>query len=171
MTAGAKMNEKIQSKWSREVIEDFLFMEYDLIDDWKLKEWAVLFVESGRYLIPSMDNLDGDPDLSLYIVADEKKQIVGRVERLLRKEAHVEFPHSITRHLIGNIQLKRVENDIAYVTCNFITSRTKRELLDFYTGRIQYQLIHVNDEIRILEKRVIFSLDALRPQGKASIIF
>ena len=46
---------------SREAAETFLFNEAELIDTWRLAEWAELFTADGEYLIPPLDAPDGEP--------------------------------------------------------------------------------------------------------------
>jgi p-cumate 2,3-dioxygenase beta subunit len=155
---------------TRQQVEDFLYNEADLLDEWKLMEWADLFTEDGTYLIPTTDNLEGDYQSTLYFVADERYRIVQRAKRLLKKEAHVEYPHSRTRHLFSNIRLLETGDDFVRVKCNFVTCRTKREILDAYVGQIYSQLVVRDEKLKIREKKVILDLDGLRPQGKVSII-
>jgi p-cumate 2,3-dioxygenase subunit beta len=151
-------------------VEDFLYYEASLLDEWKLIEWAGLFTEDAHYLVPPTDKLDADFREELFIISDNHQRIVQRAERLLKKEAHVEYPHSRTRHLISNGRIRGIEDEIADVTSNFVTYRSKREKLDPFVGRIDYKLTKVNGEIKIKEKRVLMDLDALRPQGKVSIV-
>ena len=37
----------------REEVEDFLFREAELLDDWLLDDWVALFTEDGRYIVPT----------------------------------------------------------------------------------------------------------------------
>ena len=45
----------------REQVEDFLFREAALLDDWRLDDWVALFTEDARYVVPTTDLPDGDP--------------------------------------------------------------------------------------------------------------
>ncbi len=36
----------------RQMVEDFLFREAELLDDWRLDDWAALFTEDARYIVP-----------------------------------------------------------------------------------------------------------------------
>ena len=45
----------------REEVEDFLYQEAELLDEWRLDEWAALFTEDARYVVPTTDLPDGDP--------------------------------------------------------------------------------------------------------------
>jgi p-cumate 2,3-dioxygenase subunit beta len=155
---------------NREQIEDFIYLELELLDDWKLMEWVELFAEQGLYLVPTMNTKSDDYKTTLFIVADERIRIRERAIRLLKKESHIEYPHSKTRHLVTNIRLVHVEDGIILVNCNFIVYRTKREVLDPYIGQYNYKFVIENGMLRILEKRVRLSMDSLRPNGKLSII-
>lgn len=155
---------------TREQIEDFLYLEAELLDEWKLEEWADLFTEDGLYLIPPTGYPSADHRRTLFIVSDNRHRIVERAKRLLKKEAHVEYPHSTTRHTISNVRIKDVQDETIFVRCNFIAYRTKREVLDVFVGHHEYKLVEQEGKIKIREKRVILDLDALRPQGKVSII-
>ncbi|OUM86329.1 aromatic-ring-hydroxylating dioxygenase subunit beta [Parageobacillus thermoglucosidasius] len=155
---------------TRQQIEDFLYYEAELLDEWKLEEWAELFTEDGVYLIPPTGYPNAEPRKTLFLVSDDHHRIVQRAKRLLKKEAHVEYPHSTTRHTISNVRIKDIQGDTIFVRCNFIVYRTKREVLDVFVGHHEYKLIEREGKIKIQEKRVILDLDALRPQGKVSII-
>lgn len=156
---------------TRAEVEDFLYLEAELIDDWKLIEWSELFTEDGAYYVPTIGKPNSDHKNSLFLIADDKHRLVGRAQRLLKKEAHVEFPHSTTRHLVSNVRIKEIIDDVIYVQANFVAYRTKREVLDTFVGHNKYQLVKDdNGNLKIKEKRVILDLDSLRPQGKLSIL-
>ncbi|MCQ6279954.1 aromatic-ring-hydroxylating dioxygenase subunit beta [Bacillus sp. EB600] len=155
---------------TRQVIEDLLYHEAELLDEWKLIEWAALFSADGSYLIPPIGNPDADTNKSLYLVHDDRARLEQRALRLLKKEAHVEYPHSTTLHNISNVRIIHTEENAVTVKCNFATYRTKREMLDCYVGVNEYKLAEENGELKILEKKVILKLDSLRPHGKVSII-
>jgi p-cumate 2,3-dioxygenase beta subunit len=159
-------------KKTYEEIREFLYYEAELLDEWKLDEWAALFSSSGMYLIPPIGNPDADNKQHLYFVYDDRARLEQRAKRLLKKEAHVEYPHSTTVRNIHNISIKEIDetNNRILVRCNFTTFRTKREKLDSYVGVLEYKLAIVNGELKIDEKKVILKLDSLRPQGKISVI-
>ena len=89
---------------------------------------------------------------------------------MLKKEAHVEYPHSKTLRNLHNIRIKSQEGDTIIVRCNFATYRTKRDVIDTFVGVQDFKLIVKNDEIFIQEKKVTLQLDSLRPHGKISLI-
>jgi p-cumate 2,3-dioxygenase subunit beta len=155
---------------TRQEVEDFLIHEAELLDEWKLKEWAALFASNGTYVIPPIGNPNADFKKSLFFVHDDRDRLEQRALRLLKKEAHVEYPHSTTLHNVTNVRIGSNEEDEVKVRCNFSTYRTKREMLDNYVGVLEYTLVKENEEIKIQAKKVILKLDSLRPHGKVSII-
>ena len=88
----------------------------------------------------------------------------------MKKEAHVEYPHSTTVHNVYNVKIVQNEEDVVSVKCNFSAYRAKREFLDNYVGVNEYKLVKEDGELKILDKRVMLKLEALRPHGKVSII-
>ncbi|MFJ7726453.1 aromatic-ring-hydroxylating dioxygenase subunit beta [Neobacillus sp. NPDC097160] len=159
-------------KKSLQEIEDFLYHEAELLDEWKLEEWAALFSSEGMYLIPPIGNPNADHNKSVYFAHDDRDRLEQRAKRLLKREAHVEYPHSTTVRNLHNIRIKDLDeqSNSATVRCNFTTYRTKREKLDCFVGVLEYILVLENNELKIKEKKVILKLDSLRPQGKISII-
>src|ERR1700691_2209417 len=100
---------------TRSAAEDFPFHEAELLDAWRLEEWAALFADDGEYLIPSTNLPDGNPETSLFLVYDDRSRLFERARRLLKKQAHAECPHSITRHMIANVVVRGVQDAIAHV--------------------------------------------------------
>jgi p-cumate 2,3-dioxygenase beta subunit len=154
----------------RQEIEEFLYHEAELLDNWQLEEWAALFSVDGTYEIPPIGNPNADFKTSLFLVHDDRARLEQRALRLLKKEAHVEYPHSKTLHNVSNVRIVKNEGDVVSVKCNFSTYRAKRDFLDIYVGVNEYQFVKEDGELKIKSKKVILKLEALRPQGKISII-
>jgi p-cumate 2,3-dioxygenase beta subunit len=51
----------------RQEVEDFLFREAELLDNWQLDEWLALFTEDARYVVPATDYPEGDHRKDLLI--------------------------------------------------------------------------------------------------------
>ncbi|MGO9357974.1 MAG: aromatic-ring-hydroxylating dioxygenase subunit beta [Xanthobacteraceae bacterium] len=156
---------------ARTDVEDFLFREADLLDEWRLPEWLELFTDDATYSVPATDlPFDASPDTSLFYVADDRFRLSERVKRLMKRTAHAEFPHSRTRHLISNVRIReRRETDIE-VGCAFVTYRTKDSVTDVFFGSSRYVLAPENGSFRIRSKRCLLDSDGLRSQGRVSII-
>jgi len=158
-------------KISRVDVEDFLFMEAELLDDWRLPEWLELFTEDATYSIPATDlPADASPDTSLFYVADDRFRLSERVKRLMKRTAHVEFPHSRTRHFITNVRIFERREDELLVSSAFLVYRVKDGATDTFFGGHRYRLAPHGDSFRIREKRCLLDTDGLRSQGRVSII-
>lgn len=164
------MENESQLSVTRQAIEDFLYEEAALLDEWRLEDWLELLTEDASYYVPSTDMPDGDHKSTLFIIADDTVRIRSRVKQLLGRFAHAEHPHSRTRRLISNVRIRSVEGETIRVTANFAVYRTRMEQLDIYIGRYEYVLVHRDGKFKIHERRAILDLDSLRPQGKVSII-
>ena len=151
-------------------IEDFLYLEAELLDDWKIEEWFALFAEGATYEVPPTGDADEtDPATSLFYIADDYVRLRERIERLKKKEAHSEFPRSRQRHMISNVRITGMNAGVAEVSCNFVTYRAKRGVVDTYYGKHLYRIDTKADPFRILSKRSTLGMDMLYP-GKLTII-
>ncbi|MEA2730882.1 MAG: p-cumate 2,3-dioxygenase subunit beta, partial [Acetobacteraceae bacterium] len=100
------------AKVTREQVEDFLYAEADLLDNWQLNEWIALFdQERGSYFIPTTDAPDADPNKALFLIADDMPKLRSRVSQLLSGVAWAENPKSHTRHLVNNVRIAGMEDD------------------------------------------------------------
>ena len=71
----------------------------------------------------------------------------------MKKEAHVEYPHSSDVHNVYNVSIVDNEDDVVSVKCNFSAYRAKRDFLDNYVGVNEYQLVKEDGELKILSKK------------------
>jgi p-cumate 2,3-dioxygenase beta subunit len=151
-------------------VEDFLYLEAELLDDWKIEEWFALFAEGATYEVPPTGEADeDDPATSLFYIADDYVRLRERVVRLTKKEAHSEFPRSRQRHMVSNVRVTGLKDGVAEVSCNFVTYRAKRGVVDTYYGKHLYRIDCRTEPFRIKAKRSILGMDMLYP-GKLTII-
>jgi len=156
---------------TRTDIEDFLFEEAALLDEWRLDEWLDLLTEDAGYFVPSNDAPDSDHRNALFTIADDIHRIRARVKRLKDTEAHAEFPHSRTRRMIANVRILERDADEISVSANFTVYRYKRGApLRMYVGRYRYRLKATSDGLRIAERRAILDPTELGPLGAVSFI-
>ena len=153
----------------RSRIEDFLYLEVELLDEWKIEEWFALFAEGATYEVPPTGTDESDPATSLFYIADDYVRLRERVVRLTKKDAHSEFPRSQQRHMLSNVRIIGCVEGIAEVSCNFVTWRAKRGVVDTYYGKHLYRIDTSSEPFRILAKRSILGMDMLYP-GKLTII-
>ena len=160
---------------TRAEVEDLLFEEAALLDDWKLEEWLLLYTDDARYDVPSTDLPAGaDPGKALFYIADDRMRLQQRVVRLMKKSAHAEDPRSRTRHLVSNVRLGPVQagtqGDELSASAAFATYRTKGGHTDTFVGALHYRLRRTAQGLRICAKCCVLDMDGLRPHGRISII-
>ncbi|HVC43548.1 MAG TPA: aromatic-ring-hydroxylating dioxygenase subunit beta [Candidatus Binataceae bacterium] len=155
---------------SRQEVEDLLFSEAALLDEWRLEEWLELLCEDATYEIPPTDVPEGDSRNTLFIIADDIVRIRSRVKQLLGKAAWAENPPSRTRRLVTNVRVLGVDGEEIVVAANFAVHRMRHESVDSYIGRYDYRLVRNGQTLKIRRRRATLDNEALRPHGKISFI-
>jgi p-cumate 2,3-dioxygenase beta subunit len=155
---------------SRQEVEDLLYREAALLDEWRLEEWLELLTEDAIYQVPPTDVPEGDARNTLFIIADDALRIRSRVKQLLGKSAWAENPPSRTRRMITNVRVLGVEDENILISANFAVHRMRYESVDTYIGHYNYKLVRRGSELQIRERRAILDNEALRPHGKISFI-
>jgi p-cumate 2,3-dioxygenase subunit beta len=153
----------------REMVEEYLYQEAALLDAWRLDEWLALFTADGRYLVPTTDLPDGDPQKDLVFIDDDMVRLRARVERLKSRHGHREYPSSRTRRFITNIRIKAGDSEIV-VTSSFLVYRFRMGESSPYVGWYEHTLKRVNGELKIHHRKAVLDLEALSEHGAVSII-
>ena len=160
-----------QTRSLREEVEDFLYEEAALLDEWRLDEWAALFTEDARYVVPTTDLPEGDPSHDLVFIDDDITRIRARVKRLNSRHAHREYPSSRTRRFISNVRVKRTGDGALAVSANVLVYRFRSGEVAPYVGSCEYTLKRVEGGFRISYRRAVLDHEALTDHGAVSIIF
>ncbi|MGE0039087.1 MAG: aromatic-ring-hydroxylating dioxygenase subunit beta [Xanthobacteraceae bacterium] len=156
---------------TRAEVEDFLYAEAALLDDWKLNDWEALLADDACYYVPPNDHLESDHRSTLFLVADDRERIRQRVIRINDPNCHAEYPKSRTRRMISNVRIMGVEGDLVTVSANFVCYRFRRyERIREYVGAYRYVLRRVGDSFRIKERRVLIDAHELGTLGSVSFI-
>jgi p-cumate 2,3-dioxygenase beta subunit len=155
---------------TRDQVEDLLYLEAALLDDWDLDSWLTLYTADCRYVIPCNDTPGGDPARDLVLIDDDHLRLSCRVERLNSRRAHREYPHSATSHQVTNVRLLPVEGDELPVLAEFVVWRFRGERSYSYVGRYQYRLREVDGRLRIASKRCVLRMGSLRQVSDVAII-
>jgi len=149
----------------RQQIEDFYYLEAELLDERKLRQWFNLLAEDIRYWMPIRHNrLEraehvadelSNPGEGYYF-DDDLKSLKIRVERAYSKTAWAEMPASRTRHLITNVRIKNVNGNEMDVYSNFLVYRTRMETdKDLFVGTRQDLLRRINGSFKIARRTII----------------
>jgi 3-phenylpropionate/cinnamic acid dioxygenase small subunit len=155
----------------RHRVEDFLYLEAELLDDRKLREWLDLLADDIRYWMPIRHNpLDRPENLSDelakpgegYYFDDNISSLRIRVERVYAKNAWAEMPPSRTRHLISNVRIKDDDGEQVEV----LVYRTRMEAdQDIFVGTRQDLLRRAGDTFRIARRTIILDQAVLNAKN------
>lgn len=151
-------------------VEQFLYEEAALLDEWKLNEWLSLFTEDARYIVPTTDLPNGDPNLELVFINDDMARLRARVARLNSQHSHREHPLSRTRRFISNVRVVEMEKDELSVFANILVYRFRSGEGAPYVGSIEYVLRTNGHELKIAFRRASLDLEDLAWHGAVSII-
>jgi ethylbenzene dioxygenase subunit beta len=156
-------------------IEQFLFREARLLDEFRFREWLGLLAEDIRYWMPSFGRryrpfskaitaLTADRPLEtefsseseVAILDETKESLERRVARLESGMAWAEDPPSHTCHIISNVSVHEGDADTQIlVNSNFVLYRTRAESeQDLYVGRRQDILRQMNGDWRIAYRKI-----------------
>lgn len=149
----------------RHRVEDFFYLEAELLDERRLREWLELFTDDVHYWMPVRYNpLERPKDLNeelsgpgeSYYFNDNKETLRIRVERFYSKSAWAEMPPSRTRHLISNIRIRQDNGVQLDVDSNFLVYRTRMEKdEDIFVGTRKDILRRVNKELKIARRKIL----------------
>ena len=156
---------------TRAEVEDFLYHEAALLDEWRLDAWQELLTDDACYYVPSNDQPESDHRRALFLIADDRERIRQRIIRVQDPNCHAEYPKSRTRRMIGNVRILEVEGDLVGVAANFVCYRFRRyERIREYVGSYRYLLRRHGDSFRIKERRVLIDAHELGTLGSVSFI-
>lgn len=152
-------------------VEDLLYREADLLDQWRLDEWLTLYTADAHYYIPPSD-VDGDtasPETSLFYMIDDRIRMEQRVVRLSKVGAHSEHPRSKVRHLVSNTRVEQ-GGDLIRARSSFVVWRSKDLTSDAFVGHYLHELVEQDGVLKIAKKTCVLDMEALRPHARISII-
>ncbi len=163
-------NQVVSRKVTRIEVEEFLFFEAALLDEWRLDEWLELFAPGATYIVPATDDPEGDPRTNQVLISDSYEQIQARVTRLKSRHAHAENPRSRTRRLVTNVRIVHINEDMIDVTASFLVYRIKYGTNAWFVGQYRHQLALVDGHLKFRIRRAVIDQESLSLDGRVSII-
>ena len=154
-------------------VEQFLYREAALLDEWRLDDWFALMHPDVEYRVPAPGSDHLDPRHTLQVIHDDHTRLGGRVARLKSKHAHAESPRSRTRRFVTNVRVldgPAGEAGRVIVAANFHVMRTRLGKLDHFLGT--YRFVLVPDGAGFLVRERVATLDhgIVEAGGTVSII-
>lgn len=152
------------------MVEEFLFREAALLDDWRLDEWVDLFTHDARYVVPSTDLPAGDPRQDLVFIDDDIARLRARAARLNSRHSHRERPRSRTRRFVANVRVEETDDRQLSVSANVLVYRFRSGEGAPYVGAVEYILRRNGEDFRIAYRRMVLDMEDLSWHGAVSII-
>jgi benzoate/toluate 1,2-dioxygenase beta subunit len=129
-------------------VEALLLREARLLDEQRYAEWLELFADDAVYWIPTRANQES-PSEALSIIYEPKSLLAVRVERLLRREMHVQTPPSRIVHHVSAIEVDGDAARSALIVAEWRAGESR-----FFAGRCLHRFRRGPQGLRIVLKRV-----------------
>ncbi len=148
----------------REEIEQFLYLEAELLDDRRFDDWINLIADDIHYHMPirrnvkfgeqARENTSSRNEISWF---DEgKRTLAGRVRQINTGLHWCEEPFSRIRHLVTNVRVVSVDGDEVRVNSNFFVWQNRlQDEVNLFVGRRE-DILRRDDETQWkIAKRLI----------------
>ena len=124
-------------------IEQFLYVEAQLLDNQEFDQWFELLADDLHYYMPtrytrtkraSGQEFSSHDEVALF--DEDKQSMLTRIRRLHTGMAWAEEPASRTRHMVSNVQIHPTDKDGELeVDCSFMLYRSRLERdVDIFVG-------------------------------------
>lgn len=145
----------METRVTREQVEQFLYHEADLMDENAYEDWLALWdEEEALYWVPSNDD-DLDPSRKISIIYDDRARLGERVARLETGAAWAQDPPSRLSRLIGNIRIEEESDGEVVVHSRFNLTEMRRDEQNTYAGRVVHRLSTDGGALKIRGKKVM----------------
>jgi len=128
----------------KDEIENFLYMEAELLDERRFSDWIDLIADDVHYYMPQRRNVkfgeqereNSDPESEISWFDEGKSTLVGRVRQLNTGLHWAEEPPSRVCHVVSNVQILDVQGDEVKVKSRFIVYRNRlQDEVDLFVGK------------------------------------
>ena len=162
-------------------VEEFLFLEADVLDSRRYEDWLDLLTEDIHYWMPvrrTTTARDVDREFTqpggVAFFDDDFATLKMRVDRMLLGRAWAEDPPSRTRRLITNVRVVtgdgRGEGAEVTVASNFQLYRTRLDSEeDSWIGRREDVLRRVDGAFRLARRHVFLEQTVILSQNLSSL--
>ncbi|HEV8679111.1 MAG TPA: aromatic-ring-hydroxylating dioxygenase subunit beta [Stellaceae bacterium] len=162
--AGAPVS---QALWFE--LMQFYIREAWLLDERRLAEWLEIFTDDVLYFMPRRKNVprrEAQRELTplgdLAILEDDKRYLEMRVARLDSGMAWAEDPPSRTRHLVGNLEARPLENGEVEARTAFLVYRSHLETdAQLLSGCREDVLRRVGDAWKVARRTIVLDANVL----------
>ncbi|GAA4642626.1 aromatic-ring-hydroxylating dioxygenase subunit beta [Gordonia humi] len=151
--------EAVPEGWDYGEVSQFLFKEARLADENDYSGWEALWTDDALYWVPA-GGADVDPQTNVAFIYDNRNRIATRMKQVSTGKRHAQSPPSDLRRIIGNVELLggRPNDDGGVdleVGANFLALESRARTNQLWGGRTTYRIRRVDDEIRLVYKKVV----------------
>jgi 3-phenylpropionate/cinnamic acid dioxygenase small subunit len=135
-------------------VEQFLYLQAELLDGKHWQAWIDLFAADGVYwmpIAPEQTEWDGTPS----IFVEDKLLMEIRKGRVSHPNAWSQAPHWETSHLVGHVAIESSDGGTIVVRSRFHMMELRRDAIRHFGGRYTHTLVRDGDRtLRIKLQRV-----------------
>ena len=150
-------------------LNQFYIREAWLLDERKFKKWLDLFTDDVLYFMPRRKNVlrreqhrELTPLGDLAILEEDRRYLEMRVARLETGMAWAEDPPSRTRHLVGNLEARALDNGEVEARTAFLVYRSHLETdHQLLSGCREDVLRRVADSWKIARRTIVLDANVL----------
>ncbi len=140
--------------FDRQQVEEFLYLEAQLMDEHRYDEWLALWTEDALYWVPAGRD-DIDPKREISLIYDDRVRLQLRIARLKSGFALAQEPKSRMRRLVSNIVIEETDNGELVAHSNFMLAELRRGKQDIFAGRTLHRLRPYADSFKLVSKKVL----------------
>lgn len=141
-------------------VEQFLFLQSELLDSQLWRDYLDLFADDGIYWMPAAAE-QTEWLSSPSIFAEDRWMREVRLGRITHPNAWSQAPHWMTSHLVGNVSILRADDNEVQVRSRFHMAEYRRDKHRHFSGTYRHTLAREQGEWRIKLQRV----DLFNPQA------
>jgi 3-phenylpropionate/cinnamic acid dioxygenase small subunit len=137
-------------------VEQFLYREARLADEFDLDGWEALWTDDAVYWVPAGAD-DIDPLARMSVIHDNRSRISTRLRQLRTGRRHAQVPLSRLRRVVSNVEIvgRGGPGDAdTVVEANFLLMESRERGRELWAGRYTYRLRVVDGELRMAYKKV-----------------
>jgi 3-phenylpropionate/cinnamic acid dioxygenase small subunit len=134
-------------------IEQFVYREARLQDEYALDAWEALWTDDGVYWVPA-NGSDYDPENEMSIIYDNRSRIALRVKQLKTGRRHSQEPRSHLRRIVSNVEVLGEDGDGIRVGANAMVFESSLRGDTVWAARTEYLLRRVDGALRMARKTV-----------------